>query len=63
VLDENDNNPYFVGDVSNITVREDAPVGECSAHVGWESICFFRKCKSLLHTGDSSFAHYNNRIL
>ena len=32
VLDENDNNPYFVGDVSNITVREDAPVGECAAH-------------------------------
>jgi hypothetical protein len=29
VLDENDNNPYFVGDVNNITVREDAPVGEC----------------------------------
>ncbi|GFG38793.1 hypothetical protein Cfor_02805 [Coptotermes formosanus] len=27
VLDENDNNPYFVGDVSNITVREDAPIG------------------------------------
>ncbi|XP_063244010.1 cadherin-23 [Bacillus rossius redtenbacheri] len=27
VLDENDNNPYFVGDVSNITVREDAPPG------------------------------------
>ncbi|XP_069668723.1 cadherin-23 isoform X2 [Periplaneta americana] len=27
VLDENDNNPYFVGDVNNITVREDAPVG------------------------------------
>jgi len=35
VLDENDNNPYFVGDVSNITVREDAPVGECicTAHI------------------------------
>lgn len=29
VLDENDNNPYFVGDVNNITVREDAPIGEC----------------------------------
>ncbi|XP_067000515.2 cadherin-23 [Anabrus simplex] len=28
VLDENDNNPYFIGDVSNITVREDAPTGE-----------------------------------
>lgn len=27
VLDENDNNPYFVGDISNITVREDAPIG------------------------------------
>nr|CAD7572446.1 unnamed protein product [Timema californicum] len=26
VLDENDNNPYFVGDVNNITVREDAPL-------------------------------------
>jgi hypothetical protein len=33
VLDENDNNPYFVGDVNNITVREDAPVGECTVHV------------------------------
>jgi hypothetical protein len=33
VLDENDNNPYFVGDVSNITVREDAPVGECVVHM------------------------------
>jgi hypothetical protein len=32
VLDENDNNPYFVGDVTNITVREDAPVGECMLH-------------------------------
>jgi hypothetical protein len=32
VLDENDNNPYFVGDVNNITVREDAPVGECILH-------------------------------
>nr|CAD7442234.1 unnamed protein product [Timema bartmani] len=28
VLDENDNNPYFVGDVNNITVREDAPLGD-----------------------------------
>ena len=27
VLDENDNNPYFIGDVNNITVREDAPLG------------------------------------
>lgn len=27
VLDENDNNPYFIGDITNITVREDAPVG------------------------------------
>jgi hypothetical protein len=35
VLDENDNNPYFVGDVSNITVREDAPVGESAVHVSY----------------------------
>lgn len=28
ILDENDNNPYFVGDLGNITVREDAPIGE-----------------------------------
>lgn len=27
VLDENDNNPFFVGDLTNITVREDAPLG------------------------------------
>ncbi|XP_065338722.1 cadherin-23 isoform X2 [Cloeon dipterum] len=27
VLDENDNNPFFVGDIVNITVREDAPIG------------------------------------
>ncbi|XP_046405905.1 cadherin-23 [Ischnura elegans] len=27
VLDENDNNPYFIGDISNVTVREDAPLG------------------------------------
>ncbi|KAJ9587165.1 hypothetical protein L9F63_019319, partial [Diploptera punctata] len=26
VLDENDNNPYFIGDINNITVREDAPL-------------------------------------
>ncbi|KAG8235451.1 hypothetical protein J437_LFUL011362 [Ladona fulva] len=31
VLDENDNNPYFVGDITNITVREDAPVGTAIA--------------------------------
>lgn len=28
ILDENDNNPYFVGEIANLTVREDAPVGE-----------------------------------
>ena len=28
ILDENDNNPYFIGDITNITVREDAPVGK-----------------------------------
>ena len=28
VLDENDNNPYFVGDITNITIREDTPVGK-----------------------------------
>ncbi|XP_049786609.1 cadherin-23-like [Schistocerca cancellata] len=27
ILDENDNNPYFVGDVTSISVREDAPIG------------------------------------
>ncbi|XP_059472366.1 cadherin-23 [Neocloeon triangulifer] len=27
ILDENDNNPFFVGDIVNITVREDAPLG------------------------------------
>jgi cadherin 23 len=27
VLDENDNNPFFIGDIVNITVREDAPLG------------------------------------
>lgn len=27
MLDENDNNPYFIGDIVNITVREDAPLG------------------------------------
>ncbi|GLH04217.1 Cadherin-87A [Gryllus bimaculatus] len=27
ILDENDNNPFFIGDLNNITVREDAPVG------------------------------------
>lgn len=27
VLDENDNNPYFVGDITNITITEDTPVG------------------------------------
>ncbi|XP_046612201.1 cadherin-23 isoform X1 [Neodiprion virginianus] len=27
VLDENDNNPYFVSEVNNLTVREDAAVG------------------------------------
>ncbi|KAJ1522204.1 hypothetical protein ONE63_002512 [Megalurothrips usitatus] len=27
ILDENDNNPYFIGDITNITVREDAPIG------------------------------------
>ncbi|KAF4517747.1 hypothetical protein B566_EDAN002952 [Ephemera danica] len=27
VLDENDNNPYFIDDATNITVREDAPIG------------------------------------
>lgn len=27
VLDENDNNPYFIGNVTNITLREDTPVG------------------------------------
>ncbi|PSN51541.1 Cadherin-23 [Blattella germanica] len=28
VQDENDNNPYFVSDINNITVREDAPLGK-----------------------------------
>jgi len=28
IIDENDNNPYFIGDITNITVREDAPVGK-----------------------------------
>jgi len=28
VLDENDNNPVFVGDVTNVTVPEDAAVGK-----------------------------------
>lgn len=28
VLDENDNNPVFVGDLTNVTVHEDAPVGK-----------------------------------
>lgn len=28
VLDENDNNPHFVGGVTNFTVREDARIGE-----------------------------------
>lgn len=29
VLDENDCNPHFLGDVTNLTVREDASVGKC----------------------------------
>lgn len=28
VLDENDNNPYFMDDITNITLREDTPVGQ-----------------------------------
>lgn len=27
VIDENDNNPYFVGDNSNLTVAENSPIG------------------------------------
>ncbi|RZF38140.1 hypothetical protein LSTR_LSTR005501 [Laodelphax striatellus] len=27
VLDENDNNPYFVGETTNLTIREDTPIG------------------------------------
>ncbi|XP_054269612.1 cadherin-23-like [Macrosteles quadrilineatus] len=27
VIDENDNNPYFIGNISNITLREDTPIG------------------------------------
>ncbi|XP_075231619.1 cadherin 88C [Lycorma delicatula] len=27
VLDENDNNPYFIGETTNITVKEDTPIG------------------------------------
>lgn len=38
ILDENDNNPYFIGDITNITVREDAPIGK-SCFV-WEQMKF-----------------------
>lgn len=27
VIDENDNNPYFVGDISNYTISENSPIG------------------------------------
>lgn len=27
VIDENDNNPYFVGNITNVTLREDTPIG------------------------------------
>lgn len=30
VLDENDNNPVFYGDLNNVTVLEDAPIGKTS---------------------------------
>lgn len=27
IIDENDNNPYFIGDITNITVYENSPIG------------------------------------
>lgn len=44
VLDENDNNPYFIGELANLTVREDAAIGKQKFAINKYCISFVRLC-------------------